>query len=102
MRSVQEIITSPWRGSEHSEAAVREQVRLRFGDEVADSFSSRTDAMSFAAWLSRGFVPLKNSKSLKSVVIIEVKDKKTGEIVKKIRRVVNLFHRNDVVKLNDR
>ena len=81
---------------------VREQVRERFGDEVADSFSARTDAAPFSSWISAGYVPRRNSKALKSITILEVKNEKTGEVVRKIKRTVNLFHRNDVVKLNDR
>lgn len=102
MKSVQEIITSPWRGSERSAEMVRSQLRERFGDECADKFDPAHDAAPFSAWISAGYAPRKNSKALKSIVITEVKDKKTGEVVRKIKRTVNLFHRNDVVKLSDR
>ncbi len=79
---------------------VRDQVRERFGDEVADDFNPATDALPFTSLVAQGYVPRKNSKALKSITIIEVKDKTTGEVIKKIRRVVNLFHKNDIVKIS--
>lgn len=100
MKSIQEVLTSPWRGSERSAEMVREQVRERFGDEVADDFNPATDALPFTSLVAQGFVPRKHSRALKSIVIIEVKDKTTGEVIKKIRRVVNLFHKNDIVKIS--
>ena len=78
---------------------VREQLRERFGDEIADDFDPATDAMPFSSWVAQGYAPRKNSKALKSITILEVKDEKTGEVVKKIKRVVNLFHKRDVIKI---
>ena len=99
MKSIQEVLTSSWRGSERSASAVRDQVRERFGNEVADEFNPATDALTFTSLVAQGFVPRKHSKALKSIVITEVKDKVTGEVIRKIKRTVNLFHKNDIVKI---
>ena len=99
MQSIKEILTSPWRGSERSAEAVREQLRTMFNDEVADEFDPAHDAMPFSSWVAQGYVPRKNSKALKAITILEIKDKKTGEVIRKIKRTVNLFHKNQVTKI---
>ncbi|MEK7112581.1 MAG: hypothetical protein AAB875_04595, partial [Patescibacteria group bacterium] len=99
MQSIKEVLSSPWRGSERTAEKVREQVREKYGDEVAEDIDPATDAMPFSNWLSQGYVPRKNSKALKSITILEIKDPKSGEVVKRIKRVVNLFHKNQVTKV---
>ena len=102
MKSIGEVmedtLVSPWRGSPETENNVREQVRARYGDVVADSFSAATDAMPLLSWAAYGFRVRKNEKALKSISYVEVKNDK-GEVERKIRRVVNLFHRRQVEKL---
>ena len=101
MKTVQEIvghpIVSPYQGSEATYEMVKEQVRERYGDEVADEFDPHTDAMPFASWLSYGYRVRKGEKALKSVTYVEVKDAR-GEVERTVRRTVNLFHRNQVDK----
>ena len=95
---MEDTLVSPWRGSPETENNVREQVRARYGDVVADSFSAATDAMPLLSWAAYGFRVRKNEKALKSISYVEVKNDK-GEVERKIRRVVNLFHRRQVEKL---
>ncbi|HWO07796.1 MAG TPA: hypothetical protein VNM40_04440 [Candidatus Paceibacterota bacterium] len=102
MKSISEVmedsLVSPWRGSEQTAEHVREQVRERYGDEVADSFSPATDAMPLLSWAAYGFRVRKGEKALKSITYVEVKNDK-GEVEKKIRRVINIFHRKQVEKV---
>lgn len=93
--SVQEIIKSPWKGSPVTAELLREQLRAKYNDEVADSFDASKDAMPFASWLSYGYRVRKGEKALKSVTYVDVEDD-DGKIDKKIRRNVNLFHKCQV------
>jgi len=101
MKTIKQIVSdsfvSPWRGSEKTYEMVREQIRERWGDECAEEFDPHTDAMPFVSWASFGFRVKKGEKAIKSITYVEVKNEK-GEIEKKIRRSVNLFHRKQVEK----
>ena len=98
MKTVKEVLKSPWRGSEKTFEMVQEQLRERFGDDVADEFDATTDAMPFASWLSFGYRVRKGQKALKSVTFVEVLNDK-GEVEKKIKRNINIFHRKQVEKI---
>src|SRR3989344_4555889 len=98
MQSVKETLVSPWKGSEQTEEAVREQVRERWGDAIADEFQASSDAMPFSAWLAQGYVVKKGQKALKSITFVEVRDE-NDKVIKKIRRTVNLFHKRQVEKM---
>lgn len=101
MRSVKEIIAtpliSPWKGSETSYKDVKEQIRSRWGDDAAEAYSPVTDVMPYPSWASAGFQVKRNERSLKSVTFIDAKGI-DGE-KKKIRRVVNLFHKRQTEKI---
>lgn len=101
MKSVRDIVTdppiSPYRGSESTYEMVKEQIQERWGEECAEEFDPHTDAMPLVSWASYGYRVKKGEKALKSVTYVEVKNDK-GEVEKKIRRVVNLFHKNQVQK----
>ena len=99
MKTIKEVITSPWRGSEKTYEMVREQLRERYGDEVADEFDPSSDAAPFLTWASAGFRIKHHERALKSVTYVEVKNER-GEIEKKIRRTVNLFHKRQVEKVS--
>ena len=98
IKSVREIITSPWKGSSATAELVREQLRSKYNDEIADSFDASKDAMPFASWLSYGYRVRKGEKALKSVTYVDVEDE-DGMSEKKIRRNVNLFHKCQVEKI---
>ena len=97
MNSIKELV-SPYKGSEATYEAVREQLRERYGDECADEFDPYSDAMPYSSWLIYGFRVKKGEKALKSVTFVEVRDQ-DDKVMKKIRRVVNLFHRRQVEKV---
>ena len=99
MKSIKQVvadqIVSPWRHSEKSEADVREQIRARWGDDLAEDFSAAKDAMPHKSWASYNFRVKRGERALKSRTVVEIKNEK-DEIVKKICRTVNLFHRRQV------
>ena len=99
MQSVKQIVSAPlmstYKGSERTYEDVREQLRKRFGDDVADEYDPYSDCMTFSSWLAQGYIVRKGQKALKSITIVEVRDK-DDKIVKKICRNVKLFHRRQV------
>ena len=99
MKSIKEIVTaplvSPYKGSEKTCEDVREQLRSRYGDEVADEFNPYADCMPFGSWVSQGYMVRKGEKALKSITLIEVRDS-DDKVVRKVMRTVNLFHRLQV------
>ena len=80
MKGIKEVVTdqlvSPWRGSERSEADVREQVRERWGDDLAEEFDAQKDAMPYLSWLAFGYQVRKKEKALKSITIFYVRNYK--------------------------
>lgn len=100
MQSIKEIaLASPYRGSEATYEMVKAQIAERWGEEAAEGFDPHTDAMPLISWAAYGYRVRKGEKALKSVTYVEVKNAK-GEVEKKIRRVVNLFHRRQTEKVN--
>ncbi len=97
MKSVKEILASPYRGSEKNYEMVKEQIAKRWGEEVAEDFDPHTDAMPYSSWVAYGFIVKKGQKALKSITFLEVKDK-DDKVVRKIKRTVNLFHKRQVEK----
>lgn len=93
-----ESLASPYRGSEATYEMVKEQIRERWGDECAEEYDPHTDCMPLISWAAYSYRVRKGEKALKSVTYVEVKNTK-GEVEKKIRRVVNLFHKRQVDKV---
>ena len=91
-------IQSPWRGSAVTAENVRQQVRERWGETEAERFDPLTHAMPFVTWASFGFKVRKGEKALKSITFIDTDEVGADGGRKKIRRVVNLFHVNQVEK----
>jgi hypothetical protein len=99
VKTIKEIVAdpviSPYRGSEKTYEMVKEQIRERWGDKCADEFDAHTDAMPFSFWAAYNYRVKKGEHALKSVTFIEVKDG-LGNVVRKVRRTVNLFHKRQV------
>ena len=99
MKSFKELVTnplvSPYREGKKSYEDVKEQLRQRYGDEVAEEYDPHTDCMPFAFWARGGYRIKPGSKAFKSVTFVEVLNEK-GEVERKIRRIVNLFHKKQV------
>ena len=97
MKSVKEVLVSPYKGSEKTYEDVKEQIRERWGDELAEDFDPHCDAMPFGSWVAQGYMVLKGQKALKSITLIEVRDE-NDKVVRKVMRTVNIFHRRQVQK----
>ena len=99
MKKVQEVlepqITTNYQGSEATYEDVKQQLLERFGKKVAEGYKPTENCAPFSVWAKAGYRVKKGETALKSVTFIEKEDKATGE-VKKLRRVVNLFHRCQV------
>lgn len=99
MKSVKEIvIQSPYKGSEKTYEMVKEQIAARWGEEDAESYDPNTDCAPYGSWLLHGYRVRKGEKALKSVTFIEVKDEKDN-VIRKVKRTVNLFHKHQVEKM---
>jgi len=110
MQTITEVVTAPgitnscdvksnYKGSPNTYKNVKEQIRLRYGPKCAKEFDPYKDAMTFAIWLSQGYKVKKGEKCLKSITFLEVKDKETGKVLRKVKRSVNLFHKKQVEKV---
>ena len=98
MKTIKDIITSPYKGSEKTYEMVQEQLRERYGDDVADNYNAYTDVAPFSTWASANYRIRKGEHALKSITFVEVLNAK-GEVEKKIRRTCNLFHRKQVERI---
>ncbi len=93
-----DALVSPYRGSETTYEMVKEQIAERWGEDVAEAFDPKCDAMPYTAWAEYGYTVRKGEKALKSITFLEVVDKET-KIVRKVKRCINLFHRRQVDKV---
>lgn len=75
---------------------VEEQVKAKWGCEEAQKYDPETNCLTFRAWSEAGYKIKKGAKALKSQTFVEVKDKKTGEVLRKYPRTINLFYYLDV------
>lgn len=95
MKKISEVlepqITTNYQGSEATYEDVKQQLLERFGKKVADNYNPATNCATYNTWKKAGYVVKPGEKSLKSVTFIEKEDEATGKM-KKLRRVVNLFH----------
>lgn len=78
--------------------SVKNQILERFGPKLAESYDPTSNCRTFNDWSSAGYTVNSGAKSLKSVIIIEKKDK-SGKVVSKHAKTVNLFLENQVHKL---
>jgi hypothetical protein len=93
-KSIAEIIDaplSPYTGSEVTKTMVETQIKERWGEEIAKQYDPYQNVRTFKAWLTLGRQVKGGEHALKSMSIVEKKDK-DGKIVKAYRRPVFLFH----------
>lgn len=88
-----------WKGSEHTAKAVRQEIAKRWGEEEALKYDPRTNCLTFMTWLAKGYHVKKGEKAIRSMTLVEAKDKdsKEGE-VKKYPKTVCLFYVKQVEK----
>lgn len=80
-----------WHGSSKTAESIREEVRKRWGDEVAKEYDPTWSARPYSAWRKLGFQVKKGETALRSITAVETKDSK-GKVVSRHFRPVFLFH----------
>lgn len=89
-------VKSNWTGSENTFNLVHKQIAERWGEEEAERYNPKENCLTFKQWLKNGYIVRKGEKALRSFVIVEKKDKKTGEIIERIPKRINLFYEKQV------
>ena len=84
-------IKTSFRGSETTAKMVREQLAERFGPEVAEDYNPYENVATLRTWGQHGYRVKKGEKALRSITMVEKKDK-NGEVIKRYPRRVSFFH----------
>lgn len=96
MKSINKVleergVMSPWRGSEKTAEQMREQIRERFGDKVAESYDPAKHVMSLRHWGRFGVRVKPGESALRTYTLIESDTEEAGE-QKTVRRSIPVFH----------
>ena len=84
-------VKSNWTGSENTSDLVRKQIAERWGEDEAKRYNPFINCFTFNGWLKNGYVVRKDEKAIKSFIIVEKKDKKTGAVVERRPKTIYLF-----------
>jgi len=89
-------VKSNWTGSENTSDLVRKQIAKRWGEDEAKRYNPSVNCFTFNGWLKNGYVVRKDEKALRSFIIIEKKDKKTGAVIERRPKTIYLFYDKQV------
>ncbi|MDD3998855.1 MAG: hypothetical protein PHR98_01970 [Candidatus Shapirobacteria bacterium] len=84
-------VKSNWTGSENTSDLVRKQITERWGEDEAKRYNPFVNCFTFNGWLKNGYVVRKDEKAIRSFIIVEKKDKKTGAVVERRPKTIYLF-----------
>ena len=84
-------VKSNWTGSENTSDLVRKQIAQRWGEDEAKRYNPFVNCFTFNGWLKNGYVVRKDEKAIRSFIIVEKKDKKTGAVVERRPKTIYLF-----------
>ena len=87
---------SKWTGSQNTSSMVRSQIAERWGAEEAKRYDPQKNCLTFSAWRENGCIVRKGEKALKSFIVVEKKDKETGEVIAKHLKTIHLFYEKQV------
>ena len=91
-----------WRGSMHTADAVRKEIAQRYGEDEAKNYDPTKNCFTFKTWLTKGYVVKKGEKAIRSMTLVEVKEKEAekGEETEKrtYPKTVYLFYIKQVEK----
>lgn len=93
----QEVLSN-YQGSKKTYEMVSEQIKERFGAKEQKKYDPYTNCLTYKQWQVLGFRVKRGEISLKSITILEKKDKE-GNVIGKYPRTVHLFYRTQVEKL---
>ena len=89
-------VKSNWTGSENTSDFVRKQIAERWGEDEAKRYNPFVNCFTFNGWLKNGYVVKKDEKAIRSFIIVEKKDKKTGAVVERRPKTIYLFYEKQV------
>jgi len=84
-------VKSNWTGSENTSDLVRKQIAQRWGEDEAKRYNPFVNCFTFNGWLKNGYVVRKDEKAIRSFIIVEKKDKKTGAVIERRPKTIYLF-----------
>lgn len=84
-------VKSNWTGSENTSDLVRKQIAERWGKDEAKRYNPFVNCFTFNGWLKNGYVVRKDEKAIRSFIIVEKKDKKTGAVIERRPKTIYLF-----------
>lgn len=97
MKSVEELVATPFTGSELTRTMIRNQISERWGEAEACRYDPYSNARTFSQWTKLGFRVRRNERALRSVTYLDSTNER-GEAIK-IPRTVSLFYRLQVEKV---
>jgi len=101
MQSLKEIMAGPaisgFTGSETTRDMVAQQIAAKWGQAEVEKYNPYKNTLTFAKWLSLGYVVKRHEKALRSITIVEKKDK-DGKVIKRFRKTICLFYCKQVEK----
>jgi hypothetical protein len=65
----------------------------------AKRYNPFVNCFTFNGWLKNGYVVRKDEKAIRSFIIVEKKDKKTGAVIEKRPKTIYLFYEKQVEAL---
>ncbi len=90
------LVKSNWTGSENTSNLVRKEIAKRWGEDEAKRYNPFENCLTFKRWLENGYVVRKDEKAIRSFIVIEKKDKKTGAVVERRLKTIYLFYEKQV------
>lgn len=87
---------SNWTGSENTSSIVRREIAKRWGEDEAKRYNPYENCLTFKRWLENGYVVRKDEKAIRSFIVVEKKDKKTGTVIQKRLKSIYLFYEKQV------
>ncbi|MFA6414847.1 MAG: hypothetical protein WC217_01555 [Candidatus Paceibacterota bacterium] len=97
MKSVEELVATPFTGSELTKTMIKNQILERWGEAEAERYNPYQNARTWAQWTKLGFRVKKGQTALRSVTYIDSTNER-GEAIK-IPRTISLFYRLQVEKV---
>ena len=96
----QQVFTpAQWKGSIKTADAVRQEIAKRWGDEEAEKYNPLANCFTFRTWLTKGYHVKKGEKAIRSMTVVEVKDKiNDKEEIRTYPKTVYLFYIKQVEK----
>ncbi len=89
-------VKSNWTGSKNTSNLVRKQIAERWGKEAAEDYNPLENCFTFKQWLENGYIVRQGETALKSFIVIEQKDKKTGQVIDRRLKTICLFYKKQV------